>query len=25
MTDRYALEFYERLHSNRDQSIFKPI
>ncbi|OWJ63972.1 dGTP triphosphohydrolase [Inquilinus limosus] len=25
MTDRYALEFYARLHSDNPQSIFKPI
>lgn len=25
MTDRYAIEFYGRLHSNEAQSIFKPI
>lgn len=25
MTDRFALEFYGRLHSDRPQSIFKPI
>ncbi|MQR98791.1 dGTP triphosphohydrolase [Gluconobacter aidae] len=25
MTDRYAVEFYERLHSNTAQSMFKPI
>jgi dGTPase len=25
MTDRYATEFYDRLHSNAGHSMFKPV